>query len=40
MYQLNDFRKSTPLQNRQFMVLVSECERHVDEFVGELTSKK
>ena len=37
MYRLNGFRKSTPPQNRQLIVLIGKNEQRVDDFVGELT---
>jgi len=37
MYLLISFRKSTPPQNRQLNILVSDSKQKVDDFVGELT---
>ena len=37
MYLLNCFRKSTPPQNRQLFVSISNSKRSLDDFVGELT---
>ena len=37
MYQINGFRKWTPQQNRQFIVLTSPSKQQVDSFVGEMT---
>ena len=37
MYSVNGFRKSTPTQNRQLFVLISNSEHDVDDFVGDLT---
>ena len=38
IYQLHCFRKSTPLQNRQPTVLISNSKQYVDNFAGELNS--
>ena len=37
MYLLISFRKSAPLQHRQLDIFISNSERQVDDFVGELT---
>ena len=37
VYQLNGFRKSTPPQSRQLIVLISDSKQKVDHLVGELT---
>jgi hypothetical protein len=37
MYSSDAFRKSTPPQYRQLIVLISKSEQKVDDFVGELT---
>ena len=37
MYQLDGFRKSSPPQNRQLVVLISKNKQQVDDLVGELT---
>jgi hypothetical protein len=37
MYLSISFRKPTPLRNRQFDISISNSERQVDDFVGELT---
>ena len=36
LYQLNGFRKSTPSQNHQLVVLISNSKQYVDDFVEEL----
>ena len=38
LHVLISFRKSTPTQNRQLDILISDGKHQVDEFVGELTS--
>ena len=37
IYQLNDFRKSPPPQNRQLMVDFHNSEQFIEDFMGELT---
>ena len=39
MYLLMSFRKSTPTQNRQLNISISDSEQQVDDFVGKLTFK-
>jgi hypothetical protein len=37
MYQLDDFRTSTPPQNCQLIVSISNSNKYCNDFVGELT---
>jgi hypothetical protein len=39
MYVLNEFKRSTPPQNRQLVVCNYSLKTSVDDFVGELTSQ-
>ena len=37
VYRFNAFSKSSFLQNRQLIVLISDSKQQVEDFVGELT---
>jgi hypothetical protein len=37
IYQLNGFEKSTPPQDRQLIVLISNSKQYADDCMGELT---
>ena len=37
IYSLDGFRKSTPPQNCQLLVLIRDSKQQFDDFVGELT---
>ena len=39
MYELNGFRKSTPPQNRQLIVLTSDSKQWVNDFAGDWLSE-